>query len=522
MAAQHTRATRSVAVIPLVVLFALGGCAAPIDPKQISPLRSVSVRVFLDRSGTTTMSTRYGLASSGPTTVGVVAPAEATTTAVTVDGDQVPRPGSETTLVLDGPASTVTATFTGTVERTPASATFHLVLFSPAAPAGRADRLVPIEVAFQLPAGASPDGTRGIDVFGIEHPDLDPTGDTLHLTGSVHPGRAATLTADLDPVAFTGVTRTTATQVGSRRVERVRAARHRADRAFFEQARAARRSRERVEILYWTLITAEIVIPLAVVAQRTVRAGARRRRAAAGVPTTLPDPPGGLAPDLVALVDNGGNHIGAASVAATVLDLIVRGRITLDHVTSTTFRIRPVPGTTVPVGSDADRALLDELQRITGGDPDGWADSPVELVRGGPWWRRYRRDIVRRARSDGLVRHRFPPVVFVAGVIALVVTSAPLWSHDPTRATIVVIVAMGLLALSAFGGFELTEAGLTARTRWRAFGRHAAGDLTLPAASVPAVTVRGEHLVAAAALGVAMPAVTASSRTRREVRGERR
>src|SRR5207237_744916 len=70
--------------------------------------------------------------------------------------------------------------------------------------------------------------------------------------------------------------------------------------------------------------------------------------------------------------------------------------------------------------------LLTELRRV--GDVVG---PPMPLKREGDWWRSLRRDVVAIARGAGLLRRRYPSGLFLTAVVALAVTTVPLYARSP-------------------------------------------------------------------------------------------
>lgn len=491
-------------VLAALAALVLTGCDAPTRTDRVSPFDRIKIEATIDASGNATVTSTYSLSSNGPEPLRIDAPPGGSIQSLDID-DNPQRAGSATTdVTIDGPNSVVHADLVGVVERTNESASVHLGLWRQTRHAILSDPLIALDLTVHLPSGAEPDGA--VRWFGVDGTKQTTRSGELHLTGWVHPQRNATMLFTTSSDAFSPVPATQVVQAGSARTDHVYDSIQRHDALLFAKAAATRRHQDQFAIGYWVLVGLEIAVPLLIAGLGAWRAAARRRRADASAPPTLAEPPGSPSPDLVALIDRGGNDLGAAALAATVLDLIRRDAIELDHATSTQYRIRPAP--VEPTGlTDAEHVVLDELTRVALEDTEGWAESPVALVRQGAWWRQYRHDVARRARSQGLVTHRFPRGIFVTSVVALLISTAPLWGSSPVAAAGATIVAMCLVALSALGGFRLSDAGLAARARWRAFGRHLDGNLELGNASAPAVTVWGPHLVGAAALGFAKTAI---------------
>jgi uncharacterized membrane protein len=96
--------------------------------------------------------------------------------------------------------------------------------------------------------------------------------------------------------------------------------------------------------------------------------------------------------------------------------------------------------------------------------------------------------------------------LFLSAVIALALTTLPLYARSPETIVAGFVVATILAALPFVGGFVLTGAGHRERARWEAYRKHLlAADLgDVPA---PGLIVWETGLVYAAALDVATTAI---------------
>lgn len=229
-----------------------------------------------------------------------------------------------------------------------------------------------------------------------------------------------------------------------------------------------------------------------------------RRRREATFPDHLVDPPDELDPALVALLDEGGRRVDRDAVAGVVLDLAHRREVALDAYADERFVLR------VPASAEgrnpSEQVVLDGLRAA---HPDGEVVGPPAWPAGRPgWWGPFRRDLLRRARAEGLVRRRFRFVVvgpFAAGIVA---ATWPVWAGERVWLVPVLCIGLGLLfAVPLGGGFELTERGFDAACRWRAFGRYARDHGDLSRVGAPGVAVWGPYLSYGAALGIAPRAV---------------
>jgi hypothetical protein len=251
--------------------------------------------------------------------------------------------------------------------------------------------------------------------------------------------------------------------------------------------------------LYWGAVGLEIAIPFLVVLIALLRAAGVRRRATRDVPEELSDAPSDVFPAVVSLLHAEARDIGNDAAAATILDLARRGVIAIEAIGGGRYSVT-VTGTSALPGEAALLAALagDGTEPVTG--------PPLPTDKRGEWWRALRRDVVGIARSAGLLRRRYPSGLFLTAVVALAITTIPLYARSPEALVAGVVVASILAAIPFIGGFVLTAAGHRERARWEAYRRHlAAADLgDVPA---PGVIVWESALVYAAALGIATAAI---------------
>jgi hypothetical protein len=228
-----------------------------------------------------------------------------------------------------------------------------------------------------------------------------------------------------------------------------------------------------------------------------VRSARLRERAVRDVPNEISDPPSDLAPAVVSLLHAGGRDIGDDAVAATVLDLAQRKTIALEGIGGQRYTIKVTGASNRP----GEAALLAELA------PHGEVvGPPLPVDRKGRWWTAMRRDVSTIARSGGLLRRRYPSGLFLTAVVALAITTIPLYARSPESLVAGFVVAAILAAIPFVGGFVLTAEGHRQRAQWQAYRRHlTAADLgdVDPAG----VIIWERALVYAAALGVATTAI---------------
>jgi hypothetical protein len=199
----------------------------------------------------------------------------------------------------------------------------------------------------------------------------------------------------------------------------------------------------------------------------------------------------------VSLLRAEGQDIGAEASAATILDLAQRHVLAIEAISGERYTLT-VKGSSDRRGEAALVAALGAASPVTG--------PPLPIRREGEWWKAVRRDVVAIGRDAGLLRRRYPSGLFLSAVVALAITTIPLYARSPEALVAGFVVATILSAIPFVGGFVLTAAGHRERARWEAYCRHlAGGDLgDVPA---PGVIVWESALVYAAALGIADAAI---------------
>jgi hypothetical protein len=244
-----------------------------------------------------------------------------------------------------------------------------------------------------------------------------------------------------------------------------------------------------------------VAIPFLITLLVVWRGAVVRHRAERGVPEEISDPPSDLQPALVSLLVANGKDIGNEAIAATILDLGHRGAIHIEGITSQRYTMKVV-------GSSQRRgeaALLAALAAAANQDRLVLGP-PLPISREADWWKWLRQDVVASARQSNLLRRRYPSGLFLSAVVALAITTLPLYARSPETIVGGVVVATILAALPFVGGYVLTGAGHRERVQWEAYCRHLkAADLEdVP---VPGIVVWENGLVYGAALGVATTAI---------------
>jgi hypothetical protein len=259
------------------------------------------------------------------------------------------------------------------------------------------------------------------------------------------------------------------------------------------------------EQIYWGAIGVEIAVPLLVALGSFVLVEARRRKAVAGVPSTVTDPPGRESPAVVELIVADGRDIGPGAVAGTVLWLAHRKALTLEAAGEGRYRLSL--GSTTENVSVAEAVLLDALRPATTAGPI--TGPPLPLAHDGPWRKPFRHAVLREAKTAGMLRRRYRSALFFTFTVLLVLTTAPLWFRTPEAAAAGTVVAGILLMLPFVGGYVLSSKGHRAKAEWEAFGRYTKQQGDLSDVDPAGIVIWGPYLAYGAALGLAPTATHA-------------
>jgi hypothetical protein len=478
----------------LLALVAVSGCDAPTRPDRSVRIERVTVDARQEGDGF-----RVRLTATFPSDDGgqlqLSAPTLGSVSDVQVNGS--PRSVSGERASVDASARVVAVDYVvhGALERYTDGVVATLPVWTAPGNANDEDQRMPIDAAITV--GAAPAGE--VHWHGAS-PAVVTTGGDPQQTIQLHGEVATTATSEVAFVlpadaAPDAPLLHAASRVGS--FEDRQESADRADAQLADDLRTAKRREDLAAALYWGAVGLEIALPFVITLVVVLRAAAARRRATRDVPEELSEAPAELPPAVIALLHAEGHDIGAEATAATILDLAQRRAVAIESVSGERYTLRVVGSSAAP----GESALLDALLGegvVTG--------PPLPLRREGDWWRALRHDTVVSARSLGLLRRRFPSRLFVGAVIALGITTIPLYAESPETLVAGAVVSAILAALPFVGGYVLTAQGHRERARWEAYRRHLAGaDL----ADVPAsgVVVWEKGLVHAAALGLAEKAI---------------
>ena len=482
--------------LAVLMMPALAGCDAPTRPEHTERLRSIEVTGAIQSDGITTMHESVVFPTDDGGTLRLGAPTLGSVDGVRVNGS--PRSGGGERVDVDprGNQPQIDWLVTGAVERYTDAAIVTVPVWTPPKDASGDDLRVPISGTLQLPAPP----TGRVRWHGASPATVAVEGVTIRYSGMIGTTTISELTFLLPSDALS----VAPLLAGGTRVASFEDRQASADAADADIAKDLDDQRRREDLeanLYWAAVGLEIAIPFLVTAVVLLRAASVRRRAGQGVPDELPDPPSDLPPAAVALLHAGGTDIGAEAIASTILDLHHRGALVIEGVTGERYTMRVVGST----GRGGEASLLRALSDAAT-DSSHVTGPPLLLAGNGDWWRSMRRDVVAIARDAGLLRRRYPSGLFISAVIALALTTLPLYARSPETIVAGIVVAAILVAIPFVGGYALTGPGHRERARWEAYRRHlAAGDLADVGA--PGVIIWGTSLVYATALGVATTCV---------------
>ncbi len=478
------------------IVWALSACEAPTRAERASETEELAISGQVLTNGDTILERSVTFRSDEGGELVVGTPVAADTVEVRIDGGRDRAAGgSEVVVDIDRPSAVVRTLTSGAAERYVDVAQVEISLWSPEPGSVDTDPAVPFTAELALPGEPVSEPW----VAGALASSVEVDGAQVRIEGLAVPWHEMTLVVTMRSEALSEQTVLRAEPMADYLAERLR---DRAARGIDVADRIddAARRQDLLARGYWALVGVEIAIPVLIVAGRLIWNGRLRRRAVAGAPRTLSEPPSDEAPAVVALVMANGHDIGDEAVAATVVDLAVRRAIELWGVTSTDWVIEPGSGPAAEV-SAGEAELIAALRAAA--DGEGRVTGPPLPIGRGHWWKALRRDVVRRARAAGLVRRRVPSGLFGASVVALGATTAPLWLTTPARGAVGGIAVAVLCALPRLGGFTLTPAGHRVRAEWEAYARHIRAHESLEDVGAPGVAIWGPHLAYAAAMGVA-------------------
>ena len=485
-------AVRRAWLLVIVAAFVFTACDAPTRPEHTTRLTDYGVNGALQVNGSVEMNAvvQYPTTDGGPLRLG--APTLGQVGEVTIGNSR--RSASGETVDVDPQESRAFVSWVvhGVAERYSDGAIVTLALWTPPDGVNADDKRVHLAGNLTLPA--PPVGT--VHWHGASPANLTVSGTTISFQGEIGTTTPSELSfivpAESLPVApvLPGASRVAS-------FEDRQATADLSDAHLADDIKNDRRREDLEENLYWGAVGLEIAIPFVITLIVILRAAGVRRRATRDVPEELNDPPSDLPPAVVALLQADARDIGPEAAAATILDLAQRHALTIEAISGERYTLK-VAGSATRPGEAALLAALGALGTTTG--------PPLAVKREQDWWRALRRDVVAIAREKGLLRHRYPSGLFLSAVVALAITTIPLYARSPEALVGGIVVATILAAIPFVGGFVLTGAGHRERARWEAYRRHlAAADLgDVPA---PGVIVWESALVYAAALGIATTAI---------------
>lgn len=483
--------------LTILTLFVLAGCDAPTRPEHTTRIESLDVTAVVQPNGDVAMKMTVTYPGDEGGALRVGAPTLGTVSDVTIDGSPRSASGANVDLDPEGRTHTVEWVLHGAVERYGDGAIVTLPVWTaPQQRVNRHDKRVPVTGSLQLPA--APVGK--VRWHDASPADTSVNGTTVSFRGDIATTTSSAFSFLLPPDALPAAP----LLAGASRVssyESRQAPLDDADAHLAGDLRDDQRREDLIANVYWGAVALEIAIPFLLTLLTAVRTATVRRRANEGVADELSDPPSDLPPAVVSLLHAEGQDIGDEAVAGTILDLANDHKLEVEGITSERYTMRVTGGSPRP----GERALLAAVGERAA--PDGLVTGPpLGLSRDGVWWRALRHDVVAVARSERLLRRRYRSGLFITAVVALALTTLPLYARSPETVVGGLVVAVILSALPFIGGYVLTAEGHRERAKWEAYRRHLeAADLG--DVGVPGVVVWERALVYGAALGVAAKAI---------------
>lgn len=483
-------------MVGLVAVATLAGCDAPTRPEHTTRVVHLEQQGAVLVNGDVRLTTTITFPGDDGGPLRLRAPTLGTVSDVVVDGSPRTASGERLDLDLDGRDHTVEFVIHGAVERYADAAIVTLPLWSPLDGATDDDKRIPFTGSVKLPAAPS---TR-VRWHGASPADATLDGTLITLNGELGPATESALSFLL-PTAAVPEAQVLAGASRAAAYEDRQAPLDEADARIPGDLRDDARREDLIANAYWGAVGLEIAIPFLVTLIALLRLAAVRRRADDGVPKELSDPPSDLPPAVVSLLHAEGHDIGDEAIAGTILQLGQDRALQVEGITSQKFTMKVVGSSPRP----GEVALLAAIGERAG--PDGLVTGPpLGISKKDAWWRALRRDVVAIARAEGLLRRRYPSGLFITAVVALAITTLPLYARSPETIVGGVVIAVILSALPFVGGFVLTADGHRERAKWESFRRHLeAADLGDVGA--PGIVVWERALVYGAALGVATQAI---------------
>lgn len=482
--------------LALIAVVLLVGCDAPTRPEHTVRIRRYSFAAVVQPDGAIQMTAtvEYPSDDGGPLRLG--APTLGTVDDLEIDGS--PRTSSGETVDVDprGAKSTVVYVVQGAVERYADGAIVTLPVWTAPNDVSGDDVRVPVEGELTLPAAA----TSKVRWHGAS-----PANETIDATSAHFNGELATnTTSEITFVLPSDAVPAAPLLAGASRVasyEDRQAPLDSADRTIAGDIKNAKTREDLEANVYWGAVGLEVAIPFLITLLVVWRGAVVRRRAERGLPPEISDPPSDMQPALVSLLVAKGKDIGNEAIAATILDLGQRGALHIEGITSQRYTMKVV-------GTSSRRGELALLTALRGAaNQDGLVlGPPLPIKHDADWWKWVRQDVVASARQASLLRRRYPSGLFLTAVVALAITTLPLYARSPETIVGGVVVATILGALPFIGGYVLTGAGHRERVQWEGYRRHLE-TADLGDVGVPGIVVWEKGLVYGAALGVATTAI---------------
>ena len=225
----------------------------------------------------------------------------------------------------------------------------------------------------------------------------------------------------------------------------------------------------------------------------------QRQQLVDDVPDHLSDPPTQADPAVVAVLEGEGSPSRPA-IAGTVLALAQRKALDIQKYGDKL--VVKVPLTTT-ANNESERIVLEALRREA--TPDGVIEGPPVFREHATWWRGFKRDAIKQARTMGLVTRWMPLAPLSGAIVTTAVGAAFFFLTNPAAYAAIIIGTQFLASIISFiGGYTLTNQGWRHRALWHVFAKYIHDQGKLDKDVGPeGVVVWGPYLVYGAVLGEA-------------------
>lgn len=183
---------------------------------------------------------------------------------------------------------------------------------------------------------------------------------------------------------------------------------------------------------------------------------------------TSPTPELGEEPPAIASLLTNGFAVGPPAAVATLLDLVARGWLRIEHAEQEVIVLTDRRGREGDVLASYEQQVLNHIHKLTAGTLSGVSGAGVEIAGlrlSRRWWRRFTAAVTTDARRAGLTTRRWNAVAVAMPVLTLALAALSWWSSVRTGDTDAVADTLLPRAIAALVGIGIVAAA------WRALRR---------------------------------------------------